>query len=303
MESKKETLTAQVHPVSLLIVSNHFTRVSLQNDGKFIPVVGAMLGKQGPHTVEIQNCYEIETKLENDKWVLNETHFKAREEMFQETFPNQTFLGFYVAGDYQNIDDFDKYLYKLASTKTETTNVLLKMSPLIDSANEKIPVNVFEAVFDPQSNQQVLTPVQLKIVSDSAEQISTDHAAKFTSGGDKSETTTSRKLNEQASALKMFSKSLISAVAYLKALKEGKVEADPTILSSLNKLAIKLHFLETGQIKSASDNSSVNDKLIVLHAMNNKISGSVFAIISKLNMIINEHSASPQTPMKRKENF
>jgi hypothetical protein len=61
-----------------------------------------------------------------------------------------------------------------------------------------------------------LNPVPVKIISDSAEQISTDHAAKFTSSNGKNETTASKKLNEQSGALKMLWKGLLVAQDYLK---------------------------------------------------------------------------------------
>jgi hypothetical protein len=38
MENKDKTLMAQIHPVAMLIASNHFTRMALLNDGKFVPV-------------------------------------------------------------------------------------------------------------------------------------------------------------------------------------------------------------------------------------------------------------------------
>jgi hypothetical protein len=39
MEVDQEvSLTALIHPVSMLIISNHFTRMALVNDGKFVPV-------------------------------------------------------------------------------------------------------------------------------------------------------------------------------------------------------------------------------------------------------------------------
>lgn len=75
---------------------------------------------------------------------------------------------------------------------------------------------MFESVFSGQSGEHSLAPVQVKVISDIAEQISTDHAAKFTVAADKGETTTSKKLNEQANAMKMFSKGLTASLDYLK---------------------------------------------------------------------------------------
>jgi len=180
----------------------------------------------------------------------------------------------------------------------------MKMSPLIDPSSDKIPVNVFGSVFDSQSGNNVLRPMQIKIISGSGEQISTDHAAKFTSASDKNETTASKKLTEQSSALKMLWKGLTVSMNYLKAVNESKIEADPEILRELNKLAIKLQFLQERLIKSEAGNCTLNDKLIILLSMDNKVSGSIFSIINKFNMIINEHNnPGPQTPMKRKELF
>jgi len=276
----------------------------LLNDGKMIPVVGAILGKQESRSIEILNCFEVETKMEDNKWVLNKPYFEEREKMYQETFPNHAFLGFYVVGDHQNVDEFDQYLHAFASSVSELAVVVLKLSPLIDSSSDKIPVNVFESVSDGSSGKNALSPANIKIVSESGEQISTDHAAKFTSGADKHETTASKKLVEHSSALKMLWKGLSVSLNYLKAADQSKLEIDPEILRELNKLAIKLQFLQNHVVKSESGSCALNDKLIVLLSMDNKVSGSIFSIINKLNMIINEHNnPGPPPPMKRKEMF
>jgi hypothetical protein len=109
------------------------------------------LGKQSSRTIEIQNCFEVEIKLESDGWKVNSEHLESREKMCkslrlfglcfgldQETFPNQSFLGFYVAGDHQNIDEFDKYLYNYATSHSDIAVVLLKMSPLVDPTSDKV---------------------------------------------------------------------------------------------------------------------------------------------------------------------
>lgn len=64
------------------------------------------------------------------------------------------------------------------------------------------------------------------------------------------------------------------------AIDEGKLEPDSEVLRELNKLAIKLDFLQNRKIKSGSEDCTLNDKLIVLLTMNNKISGSIFSVSS-----------------------
>ncbi|KAI6232042.1 COP9 signalosome complex subunit 6-like protein [Aphelenchoides besseyi] len=324
MEFDESDLTALIHPVSTMIISNHFTRSVLLKDGKYVQVVGALLGKQNARTVEIQNCFEVQT-IENDDgtYELNMEYFREREKMCEfddqkpcsqmkfpdlETFPQQTFLGFYVTGDHQSTDEFDVKLYEKAAEIIDSP-ILMKLNPTFTSLNDKVPVNVFEANVDHHTGKIGLTAVNVKVVSDTAEQIGTDHAAKFTAAGDKNETTASKKLKEQAGALKMLWKGLSLAMEHstirsllFSAVDEKKLEADPEVLRELHKLAIKLSFLRKNQIRSTGGACDVNDKLMVLLAMDNKVVGSIFSMITKLNVIVNEHTNVHQTPMKvRKE--
>lgn len=296
-------LTALIHPVSTLIISNHFTRCVLQNEGKYVQVVGALLGKQGPRTVEIQNCFEVETELADGKLAINMDYFRAREAMYQETFPNQAFVGFYVTGDHLNVDESDLLLYERASEIGDAV-VLLKLNPMASNVNDKLPVSVFESTVDHTTGKSLLSTVNVKVISETAEQIGTDHAAKFTAGGDKNETTASKKLTEQSGALKMLWKGLQLSRDYMKAVDEKKLPADPEILRELHKMAIKFDYLKKQMVESSRGECDLNDKMIVLLTMENKVAGTIFSIISKLNVIITEHNnPSQQTPMKRKENM
>ncbi|KAI6225443.1 COP9 signalosome complex subunit 6-like protein [Aphelenchoides fujianensis] len=302
MEFDESGLTALVHPVSTMIISNHFTRSVLQKDGHYVQRVGALLGKQNARTVEIQNCFEVQTiEKEGGGLELNVEYFKEREKMYQETFPNQTFLGFYVTGDHQAVDAFDSYLFEQAAEVNDSA-VLLKLNPMFTSLTDKVPVSVFEATVDHQSGKTKLSPVQVKVFSDLAEQIGTDHAAKCTASGDKHETTAAKKLNEQAGALKMLWKGLSLAMDYANAVDEGVLPKDPELLREIHKLAIKLSFLRTNAVQTTGGACGINDKLMVLLAMDNKVAGTVFTMISKLNVIIAEHTAAQQSTHKmRKE--
>ncbi|KAI6209752.1 COP9 signalosome complex subunit 6 [Aphelenchoides besseyi] len=293
MEYDESDLTALIHPVSTMIISNHFTRSVLLKEGKYVQVVGALLGKQNARTVEIQNCFEVQTIEKDDgKYELNMEYFREREKMYLETFPQQTFLGFYVTGDHQSTDEFDVQLYQNAAEIIDSA-ILMKLNPTFTALSDKVPVNVFEANVDHHTGKISLSAVNVKIVSDTAEQIGTDHAAKFTASGDRNETTASKKLKEQAGALKMLWKGLSLAMDYV-----NKLEADPEVLRELHKLAIKLSFLRKNQIRSTGGASDVNDKLMVLLAMDNKVAGSIFSMITKLNVIVNEHANTHQTPIK-----
>lgn len=79
----------------------------------------------------------------------------------------------------------------------------------------QLPVSVFESAVDHNSGQTVLSSVTVKIVSETAEQIGTDHAAKSTTAGDKNETTAAKKLDELSGALKMLWKGLKLGQAYM----------------------------------------------------------------------------------------
>lgn len=190
-------------------------------------MVGALLGRQDAKSIEIQNCFEVEVRQEDEKLLLNMEYFREREKLCKlsgltmhcldtETFPDQTFLGLYVTGDHLNTDIVDHSLYEQALQIGDFA-FLLKLNPIISEVNEKIPLTVFEAPVDHQrGGETVFSPVPVKVVSDVAERIGTDHATRYTVQGDKQDTTAAKKLGEQHSALTMLHKGLSMIMDYLK---------------------------------------------------------------------------------------
>ncbi|CAD5234245.1 unnamed protein product [Bursaphelenchus xylophilus] len=301
--SEKGGLVAKVHPVTVAIISNHFTRSVLLNDGKYCQVIGALLGKQDAKYIEILNCFELEAKVEGGRIDLNVEYLRTRAKLYEETFSDLTFLGFYIIGNHSAIDETDLRLYEYALNFSDFA-FILKLSPLVAELNDKIPVSVYEANLDHKEGRTVLNEIPVKIVSDVAERIGTDHAAKYTSAGDKNEATASKKLQEQHGALKMLWRGLSVAVDYLDAIEKGEIQPNEEVLRELNKLAIKVSFLRNNQIKCEEGNVDINDEMIVLLTMNNKISNSIFSLVNKLNTVVNESFAGyHSSPMKRKENI
>ncbi|CAD5229560.1 unnamed protein product [Bursaphelenchus okinawaensis] len=300
--TEKGGLVAKVHPVTVAIISNHFTRSVILNNGKYSQVVGALLGKQDAKSIEILNCFELEARVEGTKVDLNVEYYRTRARLYEETFPDLTFLGFYVTGDNSVVDEVDLKLYEIAMNLSDY-GFILKLSPIISDHTEKIPISVFEPNMDHKEGRVFLNEITVKIVSDVAERIGTDHAAKFTSAGDKNETTASQKLQEQCGALKMLWRGLSVAVDYLDAVEKKELQPNEEVLRELHKLAIKVQFLRDQKIKCDDNNSDINDKAIVLLTMNNKISNNIFSLVNKLNTVVSESFTGYHTPMKRKENI
>ena len=59
------------------------------------------------------------------------------ENLDSETFPDQVFLGFYISGDHQKVDEIDLHVYT-RSTEISDTAVLLKLNPMVNNLNDKV---------------------------------------------------------------------------------------------------------------------------------------------------------------------
>ena len=99
MEHTEESgMTALIHPVSAMIISNHFTRCVLQSEGNYVQVckhfmsrfkgnysrlqvIGALLGTQSARMIEVKNCFEVKSELKDGKLEPDLEYFKERQTM------------------------------------------------------------------------------------------------------------------------------------------------------------------------------------------------------------------------------
>ena len=86
-------LEVNVHPIVLMNISDHFTRVKAQNRGHAQRVIGALLGTQVGRQVSILNSCEL-IYTETPAGISLDFDFTdKRLELFSQVFPTFDFLG------------------------------------------------------------------------------------------------------------------------------------------------------------------------------------------------------------------
>ncbi|CAG8655668.1 3859_t:CDS:2, partial [Paraglomus occultum] len=73
-------LTVALHPLALLNISDHYTRIKMQQQVSHPRVIGALLGTQSGREVEITNSYELVHVESDGKIIVSEDYFTNKQE-------------------------------------------------------------------------------------------------------------------------------------------------------------------------------------------------------------------------------
>ncbi|KAF7640071.1 MPN domain-containing protein [Meloidogyne graminicola] len=283
-------ISALIHPVVVLNISDQWTRAIVQNDQSKI-VCGALLGKQSSKDIEIWNSFELRSSFVDNQLILDEEYFVQRNLLFKETFADFEFLGFYVSGNHEQIIEDDIRLQRQALNYTESP-FLLKFNVFSPVVSDKVSISVFESTFDPvNENNLLFHPINVKIVSEMAEQIGLDHVARYSKTNAVSESTISKQMGAQFGAINTFIQGITIAKAYVKAVQNGQLESDAYILKEINKLCFKLSVhSEKSKNQCSRDNLQNSDhKLLVLLSAFCSVQGSMYQLIDKVNILSREY--------------
>ncbi|KAI1705538.1 JAB1/Mov34/MPN/PAD-1 ubiquitin protease domain-containing protein [Ditylenchus destructor] len=282
---------ALVHSLVTLSVSDQWTRARVQNDAP-TQVVGALLGKQSGRNIEILNTFEVKSDiLENGCIIIDEEYYANREALYKETFPELEFLGFYITGNHTETNEQDVAICKQAMKFSECP-YLMKFNANTPVVFDKLSIGVFESVADPANESAVIFhTIPVKLVSELSEQIGLDHVARFSTVGNKTESTVSKYLSGQFGAMNNLIQGIVAANTYVKAVRAGKVERDDALLRDINKLCQKLREVKPNDLAEKETKQAADNKLIVLLTAITSVEGSLFDLVTKLNVLSSERHA------------
>ncbi|KAK4051319.1 hypothetical protein OIO90_004800, partial [Microbotryomycetes sp. JL221] len=258
-----EGLKVALHPLPVLNMSEHLTRVSLQQRDPNVKVVGALLGTQLGRDIEIMNTFElvINTDDNDDTLTLDDHYFATRADQFKQVFPAFDFLGWYTIGDEPSTQDI--HLHKQASL-TRSPPLSLAMiffkyneTPLFaqlsrnnnntthssTNDNKDVPIILYESIIEIKDNQPqvVFVETSYQIETGEAERVAVDHVAKTSSTESTGiESSMIANLTTQRNAIQMLSDRVKTIVEYLQALSKGSVERDEETLRMIASLCSSL---------------------------------------------------------------
>lgn len=99
------SVAVAIHPLVIMNISEHWTRVRAQDQVQNPKVLGALIGTQKGRNLEIFNSFELQFDVIDGNIVINRDYYNTKEEQFKQVFKDLDFLGWYVTGNLSGTQD------------------------------------------------------------------------------------------------------------------------------------------------------------------------------------------------------
>lgn len=275
------SVSVALHPLVIMNISEHWTRVSAQ-EGKPVQVVGALIGKQKGRNIEIMNSFELLIHLIDGEVIIDRDYYNTKEDQFKQVFSDMDFLGWYSTGELQ--PDADIKVHKQICQINESP-VFLKLNPQGRSA--ELPVCIFESVIDLVDNEAKMRFVELPYVlaTEEAERIGVDHVARVSASDSGELSAASEHLTAQHSAIKMLHSRVKIILDYVKAVQAGTIPKNHEILREAYSLCHRLPVLNTLKFREEFYDQYNDVSLITYMGVLTKLCSTMNQFVNKFNMV------------------
>ena len=267
MAEQGNSQVVSLHPLVLINVSDHYTRVKVKKRKEKLDVprvFGILFGVQNGMTVDIiESCEMVYTIDEETEAVKFDAEFLAKKkDLTTQIFPNFEILGWYATGS--EIQASDLITHKAFNAFNENPLYLLIKPDELSEDGETLPISLYETRTqmntEDGSANTIFVNVDFKIDAIEPERICVDHIAQQTPSG-----------NEPAIVPHL--KSLRSAVGtlvsrvetlrnFLSATQQGKIEKHHALIRQAISLCNQLPLLESEAL-SGELLKEANDTMLV----------------------------------------
>jgi len=232
-------LSLALHPLPILNISEHLTRVKLQTKTGLPFILGALLGTQNGREVEIVNTFEL--VVGEDGATVDQAFLLDRKEQYKQVFPSLEFIGWYTVAarpTQQHILLHEQF------TAYSSTPLLLLLQPStvfatsVDLTAQSLPIKAYEPTIEmrDRKTRSVFIEAPFTVETGEAERIAVDWAAKGGEGDNSLES----QLNSQRAAVKMLHDRIMLLVKYVTDVLAGQAVKDHSTLRSLSALVASL---------------------------------------------------------------
>ncbi|KAK4398703.1 COP9 signalosome complex subunita [Sesamum angolense] len=252
--SSSSGLTFKLHPLVIVNISDHYTRVKSQSlptqaapngaDASSLPpappprVFGCVIGVQRGRTVEIFNSFEL--LYDPSTHSLDRAFLEKKQELYKKVFPNFYILGWYSTGSDAQESDM------LMDINESPVYVLL--NPSINPAQKDLPITIYESELHVIDGipQLIFVRSSYTIETVEAERISVDHVAHLKpSDGGSAATQLAAHLTGIHSAIKMLNSRIRVLHHYLLAMQKGDIPCENSLLRQVSSLLRRLPAIES----------------------------------------------------------
>ncbi|XP_020266655.1 COP9 signalosome complex subunit 6a, partial [Asparagus officinalis] len=297
--SSSSGLTFKLHPLVIVNISDHYTRVKAQNlhssssstaaNGAAAPrVFGCVIGVQRGRTVEIFNSFEL--LFDPVTQTLDRPFIEKKQELYKKVFPDFYILGWYSTGS--DAQESDMQIHKALMDINESP-VYLILNPSINHAQKDLPVTIYESELHVIDGipQLIFVRSNYTIETVEAERISVDHVAHLKpSDGGSAATQLAAHLTGIHSAIKMLNSRIRVLHQYLLGMQRGDIPLDHSLLRQVSSLLRRLPAMESEKFQD-DFLMEYNDTLLMTYlAMFTNCSSTMNEMVDKFNTIYDRHT-------------
>ncbi|VFQ91716.1 unnamed protein product [Cuscuta campestris] len=304
--SSSSGLTFKLHPLVILNISDHHTRVKSQSlppplhsapngaepssPAAATPpprVFGCVIGVQRGRTVEVFNSFEL--LYDPDTHTLDRGFLEKKQELYKKVFPNFYILGWYSTGS--DAQESDMHIHKALMDINESP-VYVLLNPSINHAQKDLPVTIYESEMHVIDGipQLIFVRASYTIETVEAERISVDHVAHLKpSDGGSAATQLAAHLTGIHSAIKMLNSRIRVLHHYLLAMQKGEIPSENSLLRQVSSLLRRLPAIESEKFQD-DFLMEYNDTLLVTYlAMFTNCSSTMNELVEKFNIAYDRH--------------
>ncbi|KAK5810664.1 COP9 signalosome complex subunit 6a-like [Gossypium arboreum] len=313
--SSSSGLTFKLHPLVIVNISDHYTRVKSQlnlppsltstssaatsnnnnnnsnggenNQQKPPRVYGCVIGVQRGRTVEIFNSFEL--IYDPSTRSLDRSFLEKKQELYKKVFPHFYVLGWYSTGS--DAQESDMHFHKALMDINESPLYVL-LNPAINPAQKDLPVTIYESelhVIDGVP-QLIFVRSSYTIETVEAERISVDHVAHLKPSGGSAATQLAAQLTGIHSAIKMLNSRIRVVHQYLVGMQKGDIPCESSLLRQVSSLLRRLPAIESEKFQD-DFLMEYNDTLLITYlAMFTNCSSTMNELVDKFNTAYDRHS-------------
>ncbi|KAH1108706.1 hypothetical protein J1N35_012474 [Gossypium stocksii] len=313
--SSSSGLTFKLHPLVIVNISDHYTRVKSQlnippsltstssaatsnnnnnnsnggeNNQQPPPrVYGCVIGVQRGRTVEIFNSFEL--IYDPSTRSLDRSFLEKKQELYKKVFPHFYVLGWYSTGS--DAQESDMHFHKALMDINESPLYVL-LNPAINPAQKDLPVTIYESelhVIDGVP-QLIFVRSSYTIETVEAERISVDHVAHLKPSGGSAATQLAAQLTSLHSAIKMLNSRIRVLHQYLVGMQKGDIPCESSLLRQVSSLLRRLPAIESEKFQD-DFLMEYNDTLLITYlAMFTNCSSTMNELVDKFNTAYDRHS-------------
>lgn len=285
---KKDAPIVSLHPLVIINVSDHYTRIKANGTDSNPFVYGALLGTREGGQVEVFDAFEC---ILNEEGAVNLPALRERLTLNQDCFKvlGKTYelLGWYCTGS--EISERNHSIHREFLRETDGDASILLMLDAILAANTKkdLPIFMFEhemKLGEDGTSRLSFGRIPFKVETDDAERVSVDHVAHAGPSGNDGSSTAAH-LDRIQNATKMLTERVGNVIRYVKAVQDGSVPVDHEMLRQIKSLCHMLPAMDTVDFRSESL-TEYNDNLLQIYL------ATLMKNANKLNDLVDHHNAS-----------